>query len=508
MSNRVIGKVFHERVAIYNRNANAEVEYYWRVLISLYRWSGIRLHTMKSAIRCLYGLLLLGLPGGIAWAQNLIPNPRFRNLTDCRLTAQGTSHIEYAPPWYGIGKFYPVDGLYAKCVWARADTNIIALTSNYATIGGTLSDLAGYAVAPLIQPLRAGQLYWIGMLSLQGLGFINVQRSQAQASYGANFTVEPPTTPPNNQMIPVGSGVPSVLFPQLPITRPSSVGDLYAWQRMGSCFAAKGGEQYITIGDYRVPAYTNRFASLYITDLSLLAMPDRISLGPDTAFCAGQRLTLNAHFPFPATYRWQNGTTDSTLTVTQTGLYALTITCPCRTYTDTVRVTVRNPDLQLGADTSVCDGHPIVLDAGPGYDRYRWQDNSTASTLTVSKPGLYVLDVERFNCTARDSVRVQPSGDCCTVYLPTVFSPNADGQNDVFSVVTGCSDIIYEPDLLIYNRWGTVIFRTQDVATGWNGLVQGTPAPAGSYTWLFWYGLPQRQSVIRRQERGTVLLIR
>ena len=454
---------------------------------------------------------MLLLTGPLAFGQtgNLIPNPRFRNLTDCRLTAQRTPYLEYAPPWYGMGKFYPViTGLYAKCVWAGADTNNIVLTSTYATLGGTLSDLVGYAVTPLTQPLQAGQTYWIGMLGLQAPHFANAQRSQAQASSGANFTVEPPTTPPNSQMIPVGNGVPSVLFPQLPITRPSPVGDLYAWQRMGSCFTAQGGERYITIGDYRVPAYTNRYASLYFTDVSLLAMPDRISLGPDTSLCAGQRLTLNAHFPFPATYKWQNGTTDSTLTVTQTGLYALTITCPCRTYTDTVRVTVRNPDLHLGADTSVCEGHPIVLNAGPGFDRYRWQDNSTGSAFIVSKPGLYILDVERFTCTARDSVRVLPSGECCEVFLPTVFSPNADGQNDVFTVITGCSDIIREPDLLIYDRWGTVIFRTQEVATGWNGLVQEVPAPAGLYTWLFQYGLPRQRFMSRQQQWGTVLLIR
>ncbi len=66
------------------------------------------------------------------------------------------------------------------------------------------------------------------------------------------------------------------------------------------------------------------------------------------------------------------------------------------------------------------------------------------------------------------------------IYVPTVFSPNEDGNNDVF-VAKG--RFIVEFNLEIYDRWGNVIFESKDLATGWNGTtVDGsTPAPAGNY---------------------------
>lgn len=464
-----------------------------------------RMIDIKAFSRLLVFIALLCSSAHFVCGQNLIPNPRFRNLVDCDFKPR--RNIQDAPPWYGMGRFRSGDGLAAQCVWPRVDTNSIIITSTYATIDGILKDEGGYAVTPLLQPLQAEKYYWMNMMAYMAVTSVNGVRSQIEASYGANFTADRPTKA-TDVMIPIANGVPTLLFPQLPVTRSSPVGELYAWQTVSSCFQAKGGERYITIGDYRHPAYTNRNATFYFTDLSLVAMPDRIDLGPDTSFCASQRTQLNAHFPFPATYRWQDGSTDSTLTVTRSGLYSLTITCPCRTYTDTVRVTVRDPLLELGADTSVCAGQPIILSAGLGYDRYRWQDGSTASSLKVDKPGVYRVDVERFNCPARDSVNVLPSGECCELYVPTAFSPNADGINDAFAVVTGCSDVIREPELLIYNRWGETIFRTPDLTTGWNGYVQGTPCSVGKYTWQLRYALPKRRSLIRQQQRGTVLLIR
>ncbi len=442
----------------------------------------------------------------LVWAQNLIPNPRFRNLVDCDFKPR--RNIQDAPPWYGMGRFGSGDGLAAQCVWPRIDTNTIIINSTYATVDGILKDQAGYAVTPLLQPLQAEKYYWMNMFSRLDLRSVNNQQlPQERGSYGANFSTDRPNKA-TNTMILIADGVPSLLFPNLSKKTNSSVGEVYTWQTLSSCFRAEGGERYVTIGDYRHPAYTNRDATISFTDLSLVVMPDRINLGPDTSICAGQRIQLNAHFPFPATYRWQDGSTDSTMTITRSGLYSLTITCPCRTYTDTIRVAVRDPLLELGADTSVCAGQPIILSAAPGYDRYRWQDGSTMSTLIVNKSGVYSVEVEQFNCLARDSVRVLPSGDCCELYIPTAFSPNADGVNDAFAVITGCSDVIQEPELLIYNRWGETIFRTPDLTTGWNGYKQGTPCPVGKYTWQLRYALPKRRSLIRQQQRGTVLLVR
>jgi gliding motility-associated-like protein len=386
------------------------------------------------------------------------------------------------------------------------------LRSEYSTDAGVVTNKGTYASTPLVQQLQAGIYYWSSMQAIISLGGSQNQgQAQEQNSFGVWFTPDRPAFP-DEKMIALTKDRPQIVFPnrrtEERLTVNGHTDNFAGKQVMQGCFQAAGNEQYLTIGDFLHPNYTRRGAYLRFTDINLTKMPDRISLGPDTSFCAGQRAQLNAHFPFPATYRWQDGSTDSTLFVTRSGLYSLTITCPCRTYTDTVRVTVRDPVLELGADTSVCVSQPILLSAGPGYDRYRWQDGSTVSTLTVGKPGVYSVEVERFNCLARDSVRVLPSGDCCELYMPTAFSPNADGINDVFAVVTGCSDVVREPELLIYNRWGETIFRTPDLTTGWNGYVEGVPCSVGKYTWQLRYALPERRSLIRQRQQGTVLLIR
>jgi gliding motility-associated-like protein len=64
------------------------------------------------------------------------------------------------------------------------------------------------------------------------------------------------------------------------------------------------------------------------------------------------------------------------------------------------------------------------------------------------------------------------------VYFPTAFTPDGDGLNDTFTFV---GRFIREGQLLIFNRWGELIFSTEDLMTGWDGRAQGKSAPAGTY---------------------------
>lgn len=475
--------------------------------------------TVGKIYRCwLVWVSLLSCNASVVWAQNLIPNPRFEQV-DCVIGSQPPTPLDAAPPWFSPNRARNDANhlLFAiVCFPGVQDPRMVYgtmnLRSQYSTDAGVVTNQGTYASAPLVQSLQSGTYYWFSMSAIISLGGNQNQgQPQEQNSFGVWFTPNRPALP-DEKMLPLTQNQPQIVFPnrrtEERLTVNGHTDNFAGKQVMQGCFQATGNEQYLTIGDFLHPNYTNRGAYLRFTDMSLTRMPDRIDLGPDTSFCAGQRTQLRANFPFPATYRWQDGSTDSTLIVTRSGLYSLTITCPCRTYTDTVRVTVRDPMLELGADTSVCAGQPIILSAGPGYDRYRWQDGSTASSLTVDKPGVYSVDVERFNCLAHDSVNVLPSGECCELYMPSAFSPNADGVNDAFAVVTGCSDVVREPELLIYNRWGEVIFRTPDLITGWNGYVQGVACSVGKYTWQLRYAIPRRRALVRQQQRGTVLLTR
>jgi gliding motility-associated-like protein len=65
-----------------------------------------------------------------------------------------------------------------------------------------------------------------------------------------------------------------------------------------------------------------------------------------------------------------------------------------------------------------------------------------------------------------------------SLFFPDAFSPNGDGRNDVFEVKGA---FLNSFQMLIYNRWGEVVFKSDRAEEGWDGTINGTPAPAGSY---------------------------
>jgi gliding motility-associated-like protein len=70
--------------------------------------------------------------------------------------------------------------------------------------------------------------------------------------------------------------------------------------------------------------------------------------------------------------------------------------------------------------------------------------------------------------------------------IPTAFSPNGDGNNDVFKLVYHNQNFT-NPVLKIYNRWGECVFSTNNINTGWNGTYKGYDCEIGSYIWTFSY---------------------
>lgn len=93
------------------------------------------------------------------------------------------------------------------------------------------------------------------------------------------------------------------------------------------------------------------------------------------------------------------------------------------------------------------------------------------------------------------------------LWLPNAFSPNDDQKNEVFRPVTQRKTL--EPyHLLIYNRWGQLIFKSSDPAEGWDGSYKGQPCEAGSYSYLLQYREPEINSSGIVTQRGSVSLIR
>lgn len=69
-------------------------------------------------------------------------------------------------------------------------------------------------------------------------------------------------------------------------------------------------------------------------------------------------------------------------------------------------------------------------------------------------------------------------------YVPNTFTPDGNEHNNIFSVVMPEDVVVNEFELMIYNRWGALVFQSNDRKTGWDGTYDGQPVQVGTYTWV------------------------
>lgn len=133
-----------------------------------------------------------------------------------------------------------------------------------------------------------------------------------------------------------------------------------------------------------------------------------LELGPDTSLlCAGETVVLDATNQL-ATYQWQDGSTGPTLSVTQNGLYAVTVENDCGILEDEIEIIylMDVPDIELGADQQLCPDEITMLDATSAYAEYLWQDGSTAPTYTINTEGSFSVEVTNACGTTSDAVNI------------------------------------------------------------------------------------------------------
>lgn len=182
---------------------------------------------------------------------------------------------------------------------------------------------------------------------------------------------------------------------------------------------------------------------LYAQKVIFIAPPVAgLSLGKDSTLCPGRTIILRAGRGF-RTYRWQDGSTDSTYTAMGPGLYHVTVSDICGNQkSDTVRIDPEIPiQLDLGVDRNKCPEDTLSLSALPGMIRYTWspaaetdRTDSSAIRIFASSTRKYYLEVENAKgCKANDSITIG-------VYVPAVLQLRNDTTiclNDSIVVTAG-----------------------------------------------------------------------
>jgi len=134
-----------------------------------------------------------------------------------------------------------------------------------------------------------------------------------------------------------------------------------------------------------------------------------VHLGPDTSICTGHSLVLSPAVPAGSSFTWSTGATGSSISVSSGGTYWLTVHSGSCAGSDTIHITVSPvPLVNLGPDTTVCSGAPIILRSSDTYTSpgYLWNTGGTGATIAPTTTGTYWLDVTVAGCTGSDTVRV------------------------------------------------------------------------------------------------------
>jgi gliding motility-associated-like protein len=146
---------------------------------------------------------------------------------------------------------------------------------------------------------------------------------------------------------------------------------------------------------------------------------------------------------------------------------------------------------------------PEELQVTPGvFAFYEWSDGSNDSFFDIFDAGTYSVTItSAAGCTASDSVVVLEN--CFTdVFLPSAFTPNVDGKNEVFMPVSG---LIPFMRFSVYNRMGQQLYVTETQGNGWDGTYSGGECPEGIYAWKVEYRGPDNKN---REKYGWFMLIR
>lgn len=268
--------------------------------------------------------------------------------------------------------------------------------------------------------------------------------------------------------------------------------DLYAWQ------PANG----ITALDVQSPIVSPTEPTLYIVYLenSCGALTDsafvdiiyvQASAWPDTLVCPGYPVPLGA--AGGVQYLWSPATGLSSATIAnpvatpQESTAYQVVAFDAIGCTDTAFVTIDLrpwPQVQAGPDRLIEYGETVVLTA-TGNGTWTWTPTAGLSDPLSPSPLVrpeetttYTVTLtDSLGCTKTDQLTIVVTG---SLYVPNTFTPNGDGFNDLFGAL---GKDIKDIELLVFDRWGLLIWSTDKLTGRWDGTYKGADAPIDTYVW-------------------------
>ena len=243
---------------------------------------------------------------------------------------------------------------------------------------------------------------------------------------------------------------------------------------------------------YRVTVTSN---FLCVNSNSIILTPafkPVFSIGNDTTLCEGKNLELHVNYK-NATYLWQDGSKSPVYNVTQQGLYWVKVTNICGLKTDSIVVFYFHPNtVKIGNDTTLCFDQ-FTLAAETGFHNYIWSrelgkgcsDNQISGNYTVNA-------LDNRGCKASGNINVTKKCEY-TIFVPNAIVEQGYGGTEYFKG----KPILLQFTMYVYNKWGDLVFQTNDINNGWNGTYLGKLVPVDVYVWEIIYYAKETDQMVR-----------
>ena len=260
----------------------------------------------------------------------------------------------------------------------------------------------------------------------------------------------------------------------------------------------------------------------------------------DSCIKSGAGFQINASYPVNAvTWNFddpQGGNSNNTNIIAQhtfsaTGTYNISAVVNLGCGLVTIYRTIRMVDC---GDSAACKGSLLLTDSCAGLGAkfkilspytvnavyWNFNDplsgiantaNSISATHIFNNAGTYLVGaVVNLSCGSDTLLKTVTIVSCdsvinslCNLYVPNAFTPNGDNKNEAFHAVATCAFSSYE--LLVFNRWGEVVYKTRNPADKWDGSCQNAKCPTGNYVYVINYQFTGQHPKIAK---GSVLLLR
>jgi gliding motility-associated-like protein len=245
-------------------------------------------------------------------------------------------------------------------------------------------------------------------------------------------------------------------------------------------------------------------------NISYEAAPVQFSLGPDTTLCPGESILLNTP-QSNLNITWQDGSHGLSFIADHALLYTLQLSNDCGTSSDDLLVSVDTRMPVVDAEPLPwCEGDVITLDVSQSFSaNYLWDDGSVTPVIQVDAPGMYGVEVSTDCQSVHQDIEVVPGEDCKNdVYVPTVFTPNGDGVNDVFTISVGSDLQVVSLSCSVFDRWGNMVYNAEGLNFAWDGRFQENELLPGVYVYQIILDYISRNEPRNQIFSGDVTLVR